>query len=688
MASFDYPGVFTIEKDNSQYAPTVDSSIVGMLGFASKGPTDVATLITSPQSLLRIFGEPSEDIRGQALEGSLEILEATNRLYFVRASGETAAAASATMPFGACPSVQVSANDYGVTGGNALYLAVQVTDNAGVAKYPAPKKFAVPIGTSDTSQLNALRAVMGGNVESSYISVEGTTSNADNGYIVGRYAGKSATLSVSAYSDATYETGVTALQVVDADGDANTTAVSSATVYGVTLDTTSASGLSYQVESLFEGAGYNAGTKADGSVSGNSSEVDNLNSLYSVLTVNDQGAAYETFQHSLVASKNFIEDVINTGSVNVTSEVIKGNLFASGADFDATPLTDYSDQVTALGLAAGVSGITNTTEGRYTPRFVKLLDGTQNLAGGDNGITNDDDDIANLIGSVENGVKTGMQVLDEDYLNISMALCPAINDQRLQNELISLAESSQNFVALVAPPYAVGSVQNAVEWSNGESDTRTAAINSSYAAIHWPWLEVFSVADGKNIWMDPSIYGARQMVYTDSVAEAWFAPAGERRGRLTKPVDTEIPLNSGDVQTLYSGGNVINPITKFAQTGIVIWGQRTAQRIASALDRINVRRLMIVLRKQLLQIGRPFVMEPNDEFTWDLIKNVVNPTLDDYQRRRAITAFKVTCDETINTPVRVDRNELWCQIAIKPTKTAEAIIFELNLTSQNAKLGS
>ena len=137
---------------------------------------------------------------------------------------------------------------------------------------------------------------------------------------------------------------------------------------------------------------------------------------------------------------------------------------------------------------------------------------------------------------------------------------------------------------------------------------------------------------------------------------------------------------------MYSGGNVLNPVVNFPQTGIAIWGQRTSQRAPSALDRINVRRMMIYLRKVILASTQRLVFEPNDRFTWARVEDLINPLLGDISRRRGITEFSVTCDETTNTPLRVDRNEMWCKVLIKPTKTAEMVVFELNLTSQSASI--
>jgi hypothetical protein len=198
---------------------------------------------------------------------------------------------------------------------------------------------------------------------------------------------------------------------------------------------------------------------------------------------------------------------------------------------------------------------------------------------------------------------------------------------------------------------------------------------------------VFSVFDGIDRWYDPSIFAARQMCFTDSVADTWFAPAGFRRGRLTKPIEVEVNLNQGDRDSLYSGGNIINPIVNFPQAGITIFGQRTAQRTPSALDRVNVRRLMIYLRKAVLNSTQSFVFEPNDPFTWEAVRGVIAPLLEDIRSRRGIIDYSVVCDETTNTPVRVDRNELWCKVIVQPTKAAEIIVFELNVTSQSAQIG-
>ena len=740
MVNYVSPGVYTIEKDISEYAPSINTSIVGIVGFAGKGPTNKATLITSQNNLIRTFGSPSEAIDGQGLEGGLEILEQTNSMYYVRAAGSSATDASALMSIGSCPALLVSGSGafasegFGVT--SALTLRIQVYDNAGVAQFPdndsGGKDFVIPIGTA-TDQAEAIRKIVGGGLDADKIgcffdgertATSDPTGLALSGAIVGSFAGSGASIGVSAVSSVT-ATGTNFPGTAGVSALAATVPVSSTTnfgtsglmasavrVYGGTVLNTGTNSAAYSIESLYPGTGYNGGTRTDGDASGNSITVNDLGSQNFNVIVNEAGTADETFKCSFVGSGSFIEDAINTGETNTKSDTIKGNLVKNNADATAASLTDYTGLLSTLigdtqftlgyqwldpntnptgtGTASQNPAAATTDTGS---RFNKLVAATStNMDSGTDGTGTDSANATALIGDASVEPKTGMQSLDDPTLNIGIALVPGIQNQSVQNNLITLAETTQNFLALVSPPVAVGTVQDAIDWSNGKSSStggsRTAAINSSYAAIYWPWVKVFSTFDGIDRWYDPAIYGARQMAFTDGVADSWFAPAGYRRGRLTKPVDVEVKLNQGDRDSLYSGGNVVNPIVAFPQQGITIFGQRTTQRSPTALDRINIRRLMIFIRKVILIATQRFVFEPNDEFTWAQIEGVLNPFLDDIRKRRGITEFRVVCDSSTNTPLRVDRNELWTKVLIKPTKTAEILIFEINLTNQSAQLGS
>ncbi len=708
------PGVYTVEKDISDFTPSINTSIVGIVGFASKGPTNKATLITDQEALVRTFGRPSEAINGQGLEGALEILEQTNSVYFVRCADSDAVDASATVSVGHCPAIAVSgqatnaATDrYGIE--VPVTLRIQVKDSEGVAKFSdnggLGRDYVVNTPNA-RSQSEALRSVIGGALDADLAGVFNAGSFDSglglSGAIVGSFAGSGAELTAKICTGTTFDedNGLSALQkispVIDPTVNFGITgaAASSITVGGAQIVTEGANSISYLAQSLHPGDGYNGGVRSNGDTSGNSITLESVGSQNFIVRVNEEGVALETFKASLVASGAFLEDVINTGETNTTSRVIKGNLVRDGADISVTALNNFADSISQLTTGTFKTFFEGVeTAAAVGGRFVKLVgSAAANLAGGTNGIAATENGRSTaLIGSSAEEPKTGMQALDDDVINVGVALVPGIATQEVQNNLITLAESTQDFMALVAPPYAVGTVQDAIDWTNGQAATtgsRSTSINSSFAAVHWPWVKVFSTFDGKDRWYDPSIFAARQMAYTDAVSDTWFAPAGFQRGRLTKPTEVEVKLNQGDRDSLYSGGNIVNPIVAFPQQGLTIFGQRTGQRSPTALDRINIRRLMIYVRKVLLASTQRFVFEPNDEFTWSQIEGVVNPFLDDIRRRRGITEFRVVCDETTNTPLRVDRNELWTKVLLKPTKTAEVIVFEINLTNQSADLGT
>lgn len=726
MANFVSPGVYIIEKDISDYPAQINSSVVGIVGFAGRGPiagisSEKATLITSQQQLIDTFGEPGEAIKGQALEGAMEILEATNSLRFIRVADSTRLEASATASIGGCPAVWVSGTHSqpimpdGVAIGTAnmgmsaigsadattsgVKFLVSVYDNARSLLKEA-KTYTIASGSITTSAsegattIEGLKKAVGGSLDADTFGAWSDVNSAEaSSFLVGAAAGGTATVSVRMYvqNDAGAWLDSAGLSVVDTLG-ASSTPSNSVIASGTTIDP---SAVSYLVKSLWPGDGYNAGTKTDGSTSGVSFEVQTNGGLTTREQVNNLGAAAETFVAG-TTSAAFLENEIGTTYTDRTSNYVTAN-FASGQFDDAiavTSITSFEKPLSNLiGTAITITGGQGTAVGAAAnPRFIKLVQGTYNLAGGNNGIPTAESDVATaVIGAAQSdGGKTGFEALDDPILNVSIALAPGpgVGDvQSIQNGLITVAERTTDFLACISPPYAIGTPGNAIDWSNGFATSRTAAVNSSYASIYWPWLKVFQVFDGKDRWLAPEIYAVRQMAVTDAVSDPWFAPAGFVRGRLTKPTDVEVVLNQGDRDSMYSGGNVLNPIVNFPQNGIAIFGQRTSQRAPTALDRINVRRMMIYIKKVILASTQRLVFEPNDKFTWDRVETLIRPLMDDIMRRRGITQFSVTCDESTNTPIRVDRNEMWCKVLIKPTKTAEMVIFELNLTNQSAQIG-
>lgn len=701
MVNYVSPGIYFVEKDYSEYLPSINPTIVGLVGFASKGRTNKATLVTSPTQLIAEFGEPSESITGQALEGAIEILETTNSLYFVRAIPSDALDASASLPVGRPPFLWLSSIGSGTTN---VYTQITASalNNDGVFAGSAAWVFGPQASSNSQSIIT--------NLVTSSVPISGQIDSVDNlfwgvyngtsAFLTSKFAGSGASITAEVRVGTDSTGPFSAWESPSAPGvqtfsgifvspsvsglPQTPVTVSTVTTYGVTLFT---SGFTYTAQSMYPGIGYNLSSNTGGFTRGVSVELDTQGSATSQLTVNVDGATAETFLISVEEGTKNIESVIQLDSgtdLPNSSDVIKGNFTVTGTDANLT----FGLFNELLSFGASVGGKFGSTEDTAPQMLgVKFVDRTVPMAGGTNGTLSTESQINTaIIGN--SALKTGIYALDEDNLDISIAAIPGITNQSAQNALITLAETMQTFLAVVSPPVGKDSVQEAIDWSNGKSDERTAAINNSYAAIYWPWVKVFSTFDSKDRWYDPSIFAIRQMAFTDSNFEPWFAPFGEVRGRLTKPFEVEVGLSQGDRDVMYSGGNVINPIVSFSQGGIMIFGQRTAQRNPSATDRVNVRRLLLFLRRVIMRGTRKYISDPNDQFTWDNIKTILDATLADIKNRRGMVDFRVICDETTNTPARVDRNEMWVKVRIQPTKAAEILVFEFDLISQTGQVGS
>ena len=200
------------------------------------------------------------------------------------------------------------------------------------------------------------------------------------------------------------------------------------------------------------------------------------------------------------------------------------------------------------------------------------------------------------------------------------------------------------------------------------------AMDSNYAATYWPWVQTPDLQTGKNVWVPPSVVVAGVYAFNDKVAQPWFAPAGLNRGTIDTAVQAERKLTNDNRDTLYEKN--VNPIATFPGQGVTIWGQKTLQKKSSALDRVNVRRLLIKVKKFIASSSRFLLFEQNNAATRQRFLNIANPFLETVQSQSGLTAFRVVMDETNNTPDIIDRNQLYGQIFLQPTKTAEFIVLD------------
>ena len=264
-----------------------------------------------------------------------------------------------------------------------------------------------------------------------------------------------------------------------------------------------------------------------------------------------------------------------------------------------------------------------------------------------------------------------------DYFDINMLITPGIIDSlhpAVTSAARDLAEDRQDTFYVMDSVGLGESVNTVVNQVN--------SIDSNYTATYYPWVRVIDVSRNKPIWVPPSVVVPGVLAFNDSVSAPWYAPAGLNRGGLTQVTDVYNKLTQAERDELYLAR--INPIASFPNQGIVIWGQKTLQARPSALDRVNVRRLLITVKKFIASATRYLVFEQNTNETRTRFLNIVNPYLDTVKRQQGLSAFRVVMDDTNNTADLIDQNILYGQLFLQPTRTAEFIILDFNIQPTGA----
>jgi hypothetical protein len=303
-------------------------------------------------------------------------------------------------------------------------------------------------------------------------------------------------------------------------------------------------------------------------------------------------------------------------------------------------------------------------------------------------------------GGIGSNIKAGMKLYDAistdtqglvgDSYKTAMALLANPNEYRYNiitvpgltldnypgniNELISYVEERGDAIVVVDPKNYAQTVVGAID--------KAATQDSSYAAAYWPWCQTTDPNTGQLVWVPASTMIPGVYAYTDRVSEPWFAPAGINRGGLGTVRQVEKKLTQTDKDNLYTGK--VNPLATLPGRGVVVFGQKTLQTKPSALDRVNVRRLLISLKSYISQVADNLVFEQNTAATRNQFLSQVNPYLDSVQQRQGLYAFKVVMDDTNNTPDVIDRNQLVGAIYLQPTKTAEFIYLNFNILPTGA----
>ena len=287
----------------------------------------------------------------------------------------------------------------------------------------------------------------------------------------------------------------------------------------------------------------------------------------------------------------------------------------------------------------------------------------------------------NIQGVFASDYDTAINLLgNQDAYAYNAIYTPGLTNQNGASQVTALLASSENRGDNIAVVDLVGYNQSITTVS-----TAAQTYDSSYGATYWPWVQVRSAETGKLHFVPASTIIPGVYEYNDKVSAEWFAPAGLNRGGLPTVIQPERRLTVAQRNTLYSAK--VNPIAVFPGQGTVVYGQKTLQAQASALDRVNVRRLLIALKGYIGQIAQTLVFEQNTAVTRNKFLSQVNPYLEYVQQRQGLYSFRVVMDETNNTPDVIDRNLLVGAIYLQPTRTAEFIQLDFNILPTGVTFG-
>ena len=287
---------------------------------------------------------------------------------------------------------------------------------------------------------------------------------------------------------------------------------------------------------------------------------------------------------------------------------------------------------------------------------------------------------------------------DPEFIDGNILTAPGIVNEGLTTHMIQTVESRGDTLAIIDPRggYTPASedYQNeqsrisATHVNDVVSNMQQRNLNSSYAATYYPWVRITDTISGRGVWAPPSVAAFGALSFSEKVAAPWFAPAGFTRGGLSQgaagiPVTmVRSKLTSKERDDLYDVN--INPIASLPNEGIVIFGQKTLQATPSALDRINVRRLMIFVKKEISRIASTLLFEPNVQDTWSNFTSQVEPFLAGVQNQFGLDGFRVQLDETTTTPDLIDQNIIYAKIFLKPTKVVEFFAIDFVITNSGA----
>jgi hypothetical protein len=399
-------------------------------------------------------------------------------------------------------------------------------------------------------------------------------------------------------------------------------------------------------------------------------------------------------------------DIEGQTTTNATTESIVTSWVFSLDDISGSAADGYTY---AAGQRRSGDSVTSGGNTYKTALTAKLARFTTLLAGGTNGYDiTEREPFRNTAFSSATDEKASYELFslrkainiasDPDYVQMNAVTIPGIWVSEVTDYLLDTAENRGDTLALIDIQYGYTpraetnqspeSANSGNTASQAATTLATRSINNSYGATYYPWVRIFDSNSGQSLWAPPTVAALGVLSTTDRLQAPWFAPAGFTRGGLSEgaagiPVlDVSQRLTSEDRDTLYETN--INPIAKFPAEGIVVFGQKTLQQTASALDRINVRRLMIYLKREISFIASRLLFAPNVQDTWDRFLGQATPVLESVKAEFGIEEFRLILDESTTTPDLIDRNIIYAKLLVKPTRAVEFFAIDFVVTNSGA----
>ena len=671
------PGVLARENDSSQITQGPREYGAAIIGPSIKGPVEKPTLVSSYSEYLAIFG-------GAVTSGSQQYSYLN----------------------------QVAANNYFRQGGNSL-LVTRVVSQSGNWTSAVSKDVHTlhgHQGFKETTTTSANWTLIGsfnitgsglGNVTGLTPSTSGTGTGAEFSIDLAKTASLEGVSIVVTNSGSGYEVGDT-ITFTSASLGASSAVGLAGTGTDLTLriqDSNLQAQTPFELSTISKGAIMNSTGSEIGGGALDSGSVDNLrweitatNTASGVFSLairrgddkQNQKAILETFNNLSLdpLAPNYIEAVIGNSYcgaptteggdtylpeygnyVNKSRYVYVSNVQKKTPNYfdnNGVAKSAFTGSLPHVGSGSFGGGVGNLFPAASAAQF------NENITAGD------------IQGITANDYTASIALMNnKDNYQFNLISAPGLIHQvhaSQVNSLIAVAENRQDCLAVVDLRRYGSTV--------GQVTAAASGFDTSYAATYWPWLQSLDGDTGRQVWAPASTFIPGVYAFTDASSDPWFAPAGLTRGGLGQVLKAERKLTSGNRDSLYEAN--VNPIATFPQNGVVVFGQKTLQKKSSALDRVNVRRLLIALKSFISQVADNLVFEQNTIATRNNFLTSVNPYLEGVQQRQGLYAFKVVMDDSNNTPDVIDRNELIGQIYLQPTKTAEFIILDFNVLPTGA----